>query len=76
MTLYTFYPRLRDGASLTFDAVELDDDQAAMDHSRLVLSEHPSAYQVMVWDGDRRVCRVERGRSVAHGGGSPEAHTV
>lgn len=73
MALYTFYPRLKDGASLTFDAVELDDDEAAVDHSRLVLSEHPSAYQVMVWDGDRRVCRVERGRVAAQGSSAPEA---
>ncbi len=76
MTLYTFYPRLRDGAALTFDAVELDGDQAAIDHSRLVLAEHPSAYQVMVWDGDRRVCRAERTRSTAPEGEAPEAHSA
>ena len=61
MPIYTFYPRMSDGAALTFDAVELPDDQAAMDHCQLVLSEHMSATEVVVWDGDRRVHGIGRG---------------
>jgi hypothetical protein len=59
--IYTFYPRMKDGASLSFDAVELADDQAAIDHCRLVLSEHLSATDVVVWEGDRRVHGADRG---------------
>jgi hypothetical protein len=59
--IYTFYPRMSDGSALTFDAVELADDQAAIDHCSLVLSEHMSATEVVVWDGDRRVYGVGRG---------------
>lgn len=69
MPIYTFYPRMNDGAALTFNAVELADDQAAVDHCMLVLSEHLSATEVVVWDGDRRVHAVGRGvpaRKVAH----------
>jgi hypothetical protein len=61
MALYTFYPRMRDGSALTFDAIELDDDEQALGHCQLVLAEHPSATQVIVWEGDRRVCRLDRG---------------
>jgi hypothetical protein len=61
LPIYTFYPRMNDGAALTFDAVELADDQAAIDHCRLVLAEHLSATEVVVWDGDRRVHGTGRG---------------
>ncbi len=61
MPIYTFYPRMNDGAALTFDAVELADDQAAIAYCRLVLSEHLSATEVVVWEGDRRVHGVDRG---------------
>jgi hypothetical protein len=53
--IYTFYPRMSDGTSPTFDAIELADDQAAIAHCRLVLSEHLSATEVVVWDEDRPV---------------------
>ena len=61
MPIYTFYPRMNDGSALTFNAVELADDQAAIDHCLLVLSEHLSATEVVVWDEDRRVHGVGRG---------------
>jgi hypothetical protein len=61
LPIYTFYPRMNDGSALTFNAVELADDQAAVDHCLLVLSEHMSATEVVVWDGDRRVHGIGRG---------------
>lgn len=60
MAIYTFFPRKSDGSALTFEAIELADDQAAMDHCRWVLSEHLSATEVVVWDGDRRVHGARR----------------
>lgn len=62
MPIYTFYPQMADGASLTFDAVELEDDAAAIGHCQLVLAEHRSAVEVVVWDGDRRVHGAPRRR--------------
>jgi hypothetical protein len=58
--IYTFYPRMVDGSALMFDAVELADDQAAIGHCRLVLAEHRSATEVVVWEGERRVHGVSR----------------
>lgn len=60
MPIYTFYPRMIDGSALMFDAVELADDRAAIGHCRLVLAEHQSATEVVVWEGERRVHGVER----------------
>ncbi len=60
MPIYTFYPRMVDGSALMFDAVELADDQAAIGHCRLVLAEHRSATEVVVWEGERRVHGVAR----------------
>jgi hypothetical protein len=61
LPIYTFFPRMNDGSALTFDAVELADDQAAIDYCRLVLAEHLSATEVVVWDEDRRVHGTGRG---------------
>jgi hypothetical protein len=58
--IYTFYPRMIDGSALMFDAVELADDQAAIGHCRLVLAEHRSAAEVVVWEGERHVHGVNR----------------
>lgn len=63
MPIYTFYPQMADGSSLTFDAVELDDDAAAIGHCQLVLAEHRSAVEVVVWDGERRVYGTPRRRT-------------
>jgi len=63
MPIYTFYPQMADGSSLTFDAVELDDDAAAIGHCQLVLAELRSAVEVVVWDGERRVYGTPRRRA-------------
>lgn len=55
MPTYTFFPHLKGGACLTFTAQGLEDDAAAMGHAALVLVEHPSAREVVVWEGERRV---------------------
>jgi len=55
MLTYTFFPRLKSGVCLTFTAEGLKHDKAAMGHAALVLAEHPSALEVVVWQGERRV---------------------
>lgn len=54
MLTYTFFPRLESGLSLTFTAMGLHDAEA-MGYAALVLTEHPSADEVVVYEGDRRV---------------------
>lgn len=67
MTTYAFYPHLKGGACLTFSVAGLPDDAAAMGYAALVLVEHPSAREVVVWDGDRRVGSYRRpGPEPAH----------
>ena len=60
MITYLFYPRLIDGSALTFEAIDLSSDAEAMREARHVLSGHPSAVEVAVWDGERKVGRTTR----------------
>jgi hypothetical protein len=53
MPMYIFYPCLEDGSSTSFEAFELDDDEAAFAQGEAVLAGHDSATHVMVWrDGE------------------------
>lgn len=63
MPLFTFYPCRRDGSSTAFETFEQPDDSFALLRAQQVLREHPSAVEVVVWQGERRVGSVGR---VAH----------
>lgn len=60
MAVFLFYPRLPDGACLTFVAANLANDAAALRHAVLVLEDHGSAEAVAVWRGERRVGAARR----------------
>lgn len=55
MPIYIFYPQTAQGASLTFEMIELADDAAAERHCERVFADHGTAAEVVVWEGDRRV---------------------
>lgn len=65
MPLFTFYPCRRDGSSTSFETFEQPGDAAAMRRAEQVLREHPSAVEVVVWQGERRVGAVARVASSA-----------
>ncbi|CAN5485185.1 hypothetical protein BH10PSE5_BH10PSE5_28320 [soil metagenome] len=57
---YTFFPYLSGGTSLTFEAVELSDDHAAMSKGVQILAEHGSAAEVEIWRDDLLIHRERR----------------
>jgi hypothetical protein len=61
MPIYTFYPCRPDGSSTTFEAFELDGDDAACGRAALLLEQHPSCAFVTVWRGDREVLPAPSG---------------
>ncbi|PVM83504.1 hypothetical protein DDF62_24660 [Caulobacter radicis] len=61
MAVFLFYPRLHDGACLTFVTASLADDAEALRHAALVLADHDSAETVSVWQGERPVGAVGQG---------------
>jgi len=63
MPLFTFYPCRPDGSSTAFETFEEASVTAALARAECVLREHPSAVQVIIWQGERRVGAVAR---VAH----------
>lgn len=60
MPAYTFFPYLSGGTSLTFEAVELSDDAAAMAQGLRILAEHGSAAEVEIWRDDQLIHRERR----------------
>ncbi|MDO8801702.1 hypothetical protein [Phenylobacterium sp.] len=60
MPAYIFYPYLAGGSGLTFEAVELTDDEAAMAQALKVLAEHGSAAEVEIWRDDELIHRERR----------------
>jgi hypothetical protein len=60
MPLFTFYPCRADGSSTAFETFDGGDDAQAMAHAEQVLSEHESAVEVIVWQGERHVGAVAR----------------
>jgi hypothetical protein len=60
MPLFTFYPCRDDGTSTAFETFEHPSDLDALERARQVLAQHPSAVEVVVWHGERRVGAVGR----------------
>jgi hypothetical protein len=60
MPLFTFYPCRADGSSTAFETFDGEDDAQAIAHARQVLSEHESAVEVIIWQGERQVGAVAR----------------
>ncbi|WP_310541350.1 hypothetical protein [Phenylobacterium sp.] len=60
MPAYIFYPYLAGGSGLTFEAVELTDDAAAMAQAVKVLAAHSSAAEVEIWRDDELIHRQRR----------------
>ena len=60
MALYTFYPCLPDGNSLSFESHELADDAAAEALAEVILRRHRSCTHVVAWTGEREVCTRRR----------------
>ena len=60
MPAYTFFPYLAGGPGLTFEAVELSDDDAAMVKGRQILAEHGSAAELEIWRDDQLIHRAWR----------------
>jgi len=65
LSIYTFYCRKSDGAAPSFEAYELDGDQAAAAQAAVLLEQHMSACQVEVYDKDRPVLTRSRTRAGA-----------
>lgn len=63
MPLFTFYPCRPDGSAPAFETFEEPNDRAALARAERVLREHPSAVEVVIWQGERRIGAVAR---VAH----------
>ena len=57
---YTYFPYLAGGAGLTFEAVELADDDAAVAQALKVLTDHGSAVEVEIWREDQLIHRERR----------------
>ena len=63
MPLFTFYPCRSDGSATAFETFEEASVTAALARAERVLREHPSAVEVEVWQGERRIGAVSR---IAH----------
>lgn len=60
MPLFMFYPCRPDGSSTAFETFEESGDAAARARAQHVLSQHASAVEVVIWQGERRVGVVRR----------------
>lgn len=60
MAIYTLYPSLADGSSISFVALDLAGDDQARQAAEALLPQHASAVEVVIWHGERRVGSVER----------------
>jgi hypothetical protein len=58
--IYTFYCCTPDGAAPSFEAYDLQDDQAAYAQAGIVLEQHASASHIDVYDKDRAVLTFHR----------------
>jgi hypothetical protein len=57
---YIFFPYLPGGPGLTFEALELSDDGAAIAQGRKVLAEHGSAAELEIWRDDQLIHHERR----------------
>ncbi|MFN3511850.1 MAG: hypothetical protein ACK41C_02295 [Phenylobacterium sp.] len=60
MSLYVFYPTRPNGVSLTFCAVDLENDRAAGDYAEGLLIEYPACVSVAGWRGERKALLTRR----------------
>ena len=60
MPLYTLYPCKADGSSDTFVTCELMSDDEARVRALRVLDQHPTAWHVAIWCGERKVATPSR----------------
>ena len=58
--LYTLYAFKSDGAALTFEMVEMDDDAQACARADRMMAEHVNCAHVEVWEMNRQVMTAER----------------
>jgi len=58
MPIFAFYPTRADGASPSFDLIELGSEAEALRHGRAVCREHQSCDHVVIWEGDRLIGQV------------------
>lgn len=65
MPLFTFYPCRPDGSSAAFETIECSGDADALVRARRVLDEHPSAVEVVIWQGERQVGAFSRAANLA-----------
>jgi hypothetical protein len=65
MPLFTFYPCRPDGSSAAFESIECSGDADALVRARRVLDEHPSAVEVVIWQGERQVGAFSRATNPA-----------
>lgn len=60
MTVFTIYLCRHDGTAATFEIHEAHSDEQALALAELILARHPTAAYSNVWDGERKVGRVDR----------------
>jgi hypothetical protein len=66
LSIYTFYFRKPGGGAPSFEAYDLEDDQAAAAQAQVLLEQHMSASHIDVFDHDRAVLSRSRvGAAVA-----------
>ncbi len=60
MPMYTLYPCKPDGSAATFEALQLRDDAGAAVCAEALIRLHPECAYVNVWQGDRKVLKMDR----------------
>jgi hypothetical protein len=60
MPLYTFHVHRPNGAPLSLEAIDLEDDDRVVTLAFDLLNQHPNAAEVIVWCGERRVMSRNR----------------
>jgi hypothetical protein len=60
LSIYTFYCRRPDAAAASFEAYDLEGDEAAAQQAAVLLEQHMSASHIEVYDHDRPVLTRSR----------------
>ena len=58
--LYTFFPFTAEGTTVTFEALPFRSESDAIAHATQVFGEEPSAAEVLVYDGERKISQQFR----------------
>ncbi|MEW5686909.1 MAG: hypothetical protein AB1942_18475 [Pseudomonadota bacterium] len=64
MPMYTFHVCRADGASPSFEALELERDQDVFARAEALLAEHLSCDHIEVWQAERAVLALHRDQPV------------